>query len=53
MRLRDGLAFLQFHDPLLDRVGGDQLVDEDRFGLADPVGAVGAWSSTAGFHQGS
>ena len=31
------LVLLQFHDPVFDGIGGDQLIDEDRFGLADPV----------------
>ena len=35
------LAFLQGEDFFLDAAGGDQLVDEDVLGLADPVRAVG------------
>src|SRR6185312_12467722 len=36
-----GLTLLQFHNPIFDGIGGDQLVHEDGFGLADPMRPVG------------
>ena len=47
------LPLLKLEDPLLDGVLGHQPVDQTRAVLSDAVGAVAAWSSAAGFHQGS
>src|SRR6185436_16107230 len=46
------LAALEREHALLDGAGGDELVDEDRAGLADPVSAVGGLSLGGGVPPG-
>ncbi len=47
------LHFLKLEDLLFHGILADQLVGEHLTRLADTVGTVVAWLSTAGFHHGS
>src|SRR6185312_16370499 len=46
------LAVLEREDPLLDGVGGDQAIDEDRPGLTDAMGPIGGLGFDGGVPPG-